>query len=449
MEIVLFPSSVKPVGVAVHVLNLARLLRDAGLPAAVLCPEDGWLVRELRREDLQHRLLRIPLQRLDYLRSSLAVYRFLRDEKRLRIVHLHGRFPVLISLLSMVTLRRLEFVVTAHQFFVPALGGIGRLKDAAEMLALKFLVKRICCVSDALYSDLIRRLGKRRAGKVVVIRNWIRPIEWRTADARSPMGFEAEASTARCPASNCRGGRTASLQGEELLDRSKKKEEVVVLRSHPARATGPSCTEASAVSSVAQSRGMSTRPARADGAAGKRVRIVGVGRLSIVKGFDVLVDAVRILVEKNCMVTCDIYGDGAERRRLAAQVNQCGVADVVRLRGVCERVRYLLPEYDVLVVPSRREAFGLVGLEAYEAGIPVVASCIPGLSEVVRDRETGLMFPPGDAEALAQCITTLMETPQLRESLVLAGAEFVRAFYPNERLVMDYMEFYGVPRSAP
>jgi glycosyltransferase involved in cell wall biosynthesis len=381
MEILLFPSTVEPVGVAVHVLNLACLLRDAGMRVAVLCPGEGWLVDELEAEGLEYQVIRISFRPADSLRSSLAVYRFLRAQKDLSVVHLHGRFPTLLSLPSMLCLHRPAFVATVHQFAVEATGVAG-WKSALESLVLTRFIRRICCVSGALRGDVLRRIGARRADKVVVIRNWIRALD--ASGGSQDSGYPTPA------------------------------------RPDPAS------------------------PAPAAGTARGPVRIVGVGRLSVEKGFDVLVDAVRLLVEGGRAVMCDIHGDGPERLRLAEQIGRCGLDDAVRLRGACGRIRRLLPGYDLLVVPSRSESFGLVSLEAYEARIPVVASGVPGLSEVVHDLDTGLLFPPGDAEALARCITTLTEDPALRESLVQAGAAFVKAFYPTDQLAADFLRFYGL-----
>jgi glycosyltransferase involved in cell wall biosynthesis len=75
---------------------------------------------------------------------------------------------------------------------------------------------------------------------------------------------------------------------------------------------------------------------------------------------------------------------------------------------------------DVVVVPSRREPLGLAAVEALACGIPVVASAVGGLKEVVRDEENGLLVPPGDARALAAALARL-EDPVLRERLGAAG----------------------------
>jgi glycosyltransferase involved in cell wall biosynthesis len=81
---------------------------------------------------------------------------------------------------------------------------------------------------------------------------------------------------------------------------------------------------------------------------------------------------------------------------------------------------------NVLVLPSRSEGRGLVLLEAMEAGLPVIASDIPGPREVVRPGETGMLFPTGKADALADCLQRLVENPALGPTLGAGGKEFVR-----------------------
>ena len=84
---------------------------------------------------------------------------------------------------------------------------------------------------------------------------------------------------------------------------------------------------------------------------------------------------------------------------------------------------------DVCVIPSRWEGFGLVAVEAMASGVPVVASDLPGLREVVGD--AALLFPPGDAEALARQIRRLLDSPELKAECVRKGLEQCTPLHPD------------------
>jgi glycosyltransferase involved in cell wall biosynthesis len=135
-------------------------------------------------------------------------------------------------------------------------------------------------------------------------------------------------------------------------------------------------------------------------------RLLGVGRLVPQKGFDVLVKAARRLG-----VGLDIAGEGP----LASSLQAPGV----RLLGPVDDVPALLSRAAAVVVPSRWEGFGMVALEGMAAGVPVVASAVGGLVEVVGD--AGLLVPPDDPDALAVAIGRVLSDPGLRSELSARG----------------------------
>ena len=96
-----------------------------------------------------------------------------------------------------------------------------------------------------------------------------------------------------------------------------------------------------------------------------------------------------------------LVGDGPEYGRTRELVDSLGLADAVRYVGVVDEVAPLLEAADVLLLPSETESFGLVALEAMASGVPVVASDVGGLPEVVEHGVTGFLAPVGDVEAMA------------------------------------------------
>ncbi|WP_309127660.1 glycosyltransferase family 4 protein [Microbacterium sp.] len=166
--------------------------------------------------------------------------------------------------------------------------------------------------------------------------------------------------------------------------------------------------------------------------------LVAVGRLGRMKGFDLLIDAVSRIDD----VRLEIVGDGPERDALQQRIESAGLNSRVRLlgerdaSGVAERIAAAT----AVVVPSRSESFGIVALEAWRGGAPLLMTTRGGAAEFVRDGEDGLLVDPLDIEALATTIRRLIADAGLRSRLATAGAERVRAFsWPRVALLYEMM----------
>jgi glycosyltransferase involved in cell wall biosynthesis len=156
-------------------------------------------------------------------------------------------------------------------------------------------------------------------------------------------------------------------------------------------------------------------------------RLLFVGRLAAVKGLAVLIDALAHLRAKHAELELTIVGDGPERAALEARVRSAGVADHVRFTGYRSQaeVREHLERSDLFVLPSFAEGVPVVLMEAMAAGVPVVATNVAGVSELVEDGVNGILVRPGDAEVLARRIALLLDDPNLRARLGRAGREKV------------------------
>ena len=106
-------------------------------------------------------------------------------------------------------------------------------------------------------------------------------------------------------------------------------------------------------------------------------------------------------------LTLDVAGRGPLEPALKAYARELGLDDAVRFLGFVSPVAAAIEDAAIVVVPSLGEGFGMVALEAMERARPVIASAVGGLPEIVADGETGLVVPPGDAEALAEAIVAL------------------------------------------
>jgi glycosyltransferase involved in cell wall biosynthesis len=103
----------------------------------------------------------------------------------------------------------------------------------------------------------------------------------------------------------------------------------------------------------------------------------------------------------------EIAGRGPLEPALRALAKELGVAEAVRFLGYVNPIQAAIERSAVVVVPSMGEGFGMVALEAMERARPVIAASIGGLGELVSDRETGLLVPPGEAEPFARAIIEL------------------------------------------
>jgi glycosyltransferase involved in cell wall biosynthesis len=97
---------------------------------------------------------------------------------------------------------------------------------------------------------------------------------------------------------------------------------------------------------------------------------------------------------------------------------------------------------DLVVMPSLRESFGIVALEAMAMKVPVIASRIGGLAEIVVNEKTGFLVPPGDADALAEAIRTLTENPEMRRNMGEAGRQRVAEVFSIESTIRRTEELY-------
>jgi glycosyltransferase involved in cell wall biosynthesis len=158
-----------------------------------------------------------------------------------------------------------------------------------------------------------------------------------------------------------------------------------------------------------------------------------LGMLSPRKQPDVLARAAATLQRADVQLVFAGNDMGAARRTRKA-VSRLGLDARTRFTGlVTGSSRYLaLADADILVYPSRDEAFGLVPLEALQAGTPVIVCDDSGCGEIIGSIDGGLLVPPGDAPALAAAIAAMLaDLPRWRAGAVRAGAEAARRFHPD------------------
>lgn len=147
-------------------------------------------------------------------------------------------------------------------------------------------------------------------------------------------------------------------------------------------------------------------------------RLLAIGRLDRVKGFDVLVDAFARVADRHPDWSLVVLGDGPERRALETQARRAGLDRRVALPGWTPDVQGELAGAHAFALSSRYEGFPNALLEAMACGVPCVAfACPSGPAEIVTSGHDGLLVPPGDVEALASSLDVVMRDPRVRERL--------------------------------
>jgi glycosyltransferase involved in cell wall biosynthesis len=150
-------------------------------------------------------------------------------------------------------------------------------------------------------------------------------------------------------------------------------------------------------------------------------RLLCVGRLIPIKGHIVLLRAFAEAKRRLPDLRLDIAGRGPLEPALKALARELGIADSIRFLGHVTPIQSAIERSTVVVVPSLGEGFGMVALEAMERSRPVIAAEIGGLGELVRDGETGLLVPPGEAEPLRDAIVRLAGDFELARAMGEAG----------------------------
>jgi glycosyltransferase involved in cell wall biosynthesis len=169
--------------------------------------------------------------------------------------------------------------------------------------------------------------------------------------------------------------------------------------------------------------------------------LVTVGRFSYPKDFVTLVQALARLPAGSFRAR--VLGDGPDRPPIEAEIARHGLAGAVELTGEVDDVAEQLAEADVFVLSSRSEGLPISVLEAMAAGLPVVASAVGGLPELVEEDETGTLVPAGDADALAAALQRLIEDPERRRRLGRAGRARAEARFDLPRFRDAHLDLYA------
>jgi len=163
--------------------------------------------------------------------------------------------------------------------------------------------------------------------------------------------------------------------------------------------------------------------------------VVGMGRLSDEKGFDLLIRAFADCAHLYSDWHLTILGEGPKRQALEELISSFGLSSRIHMPGTQQFPFPILRAADLFVFSSRYEAFGMALAEAMACGLPVISfNCPSGPGDIVRDGIDGLLVPPGDVEGLSQTMSVLMGDSLLRERLGQVASEVGKRFAPERIL---------------
>ena len=165
-------------------------------------------------------------------------------------------------------------------------------------------------------------------------------------------------------------------------------------------------------------------------------------RLELIKGLNYLIEALAVLAPEFPDLRLEIAGDGSLRGDLEQNSRQLGVSGIVSFLGWREDLPSVMAGWDIFVLPSLDEGFGVAALEAMAAGLPVIASAVGGLCELVQNGETGWLVPPAAPAKLAQRVRELIHRWPDAGSNGHAGRQRALHSFPISRMVEQTVAVY-------
>jgi glycosyltransferase involved in cell wall biosynthesis len=179
-----------------------------------------------------------------------------------------------------------------------------------------------------------------------------------------------------------------------------------------------------------------------DGAGRSPLRVGCVATLKRVKGHRVLLNATKRLIDDGLAVELILVGEGELKDALIREAGRLGIRDRVEFSGNVDDVPSVLSTFDLFVLPSLEEGLPMSILEAMAAGVPVVATRVGGIPELIKNGKEGVLVEPGDAEELASAIENVLSSPELARSMAEEARRKTNREFSVERMVREYESLY-------
>jgi glycosyltransferase involved in cell wall biosynthesis len=174
--------------------------------------------------------------------------------------------------------------------------------------------------------------------------------------------------------------------------------------------------------------------------------ILSVARFTPQKQLEVLIAALAMLRDDNCEFNCEIYGEGERENELRKLITQLSLQDRVSLKEPVsqEQLAKIYPSARVTILPSVNEGFGMTLVEAQLSGSAVIGARSGGITDIIREGETGLLFEPGNALQLAAHIRSLLTEDQLYRTLITNARQDAEKRFSPEVIAERYERALGL-----
>jgi glycosyltransferase involved in cell wall biosynthesis len=166
------------------------------------------------------------------------------------------------------------------------------------------------------------------------------------------------------------------------------------------------------------------------------------GRLIRMKGHRFAIDAVKQLVQNYPGIQLHVFGVGPEEEAIRLHITETGMEKHVIFHGFVNNLDERLREMDVILIPSMGESFGMVFLESFAAGVPVVAFDLPAGNEIIKDGYSGYLAKPGSVDGLVEKLKLILENPEQKNKIVAQAYAELNQVFSLDRMTTDYLAFY-------
>jgi len=153
-----------------------------------------------------------------------------------------------------------------------------------------------------------------------------------------------------------------------------------------------------------------------------------VGRLNSIKGVDILIESMALLLKKNPHYLLVLIGDGPQGKIFLRLARQLGIAARVKFLGFRNNIAEIMDGFDIVVMPSRQEPFGIVALEAMRKKIPLICSGVEGLGEIAENEVTALVPVENTPQQICRCIERLVTDLALQKKLTENAYRYCEQF---------------------
>jgi glycosyltransferase involved in cell wall biosynthesis len=175
---------------------------------------------------------------------------------------------------------------------------------------------------------------------------------------------------------------------------------------------------------------------------GRNINAVIVARLEKQKGHEYLLGAMPVIIKKYPNFVLNIVGTGFLLNDLKVQATNLGIINKIVFWEQQQDIEKILSKMDLFILPSVWEGLGIAIIEAQAVGLPVLASNIGGIKELIENEITGLLFEPQSSEAIFKSIDDLLSTPELAKKLVENAYQQVQEKFTIEKMVKNYSDLY-------